>query len=65
MDAKKASEVNKIYNILCEKKLDQFHLWDPEAQGDMCVRIQHRLSVKGLLVNVINVVDDFEKIMED
>lgn len=44
---------------------ENFHLWDAESQGDMCVRIAHRLNVKGMPVNVVNVINDFVQIVED
>jgi hypothetical protein len=44
---------------------ENFHLWDAESQGDMCVQIAHRLKVKGLVVNPVNVINDFKLIVED
>ena len=71
MDAKSVLKVFKVLESNSKKNpegFEFFHMWDADAQGDMCVRIAKRMNARRLVgsaFNTGNIVNQFSLIVED
>jgi hypothetical protein len=77
-EMKESSAILAIYKALEKKSkknpegFEFFHLWDADAQGDMCVRIFKRLSgIRAMWAEASypfsnkNIINEFKLITED
>jgi len=66
MDAKSVLKVFKVLESNSKKNpegFEFFHMWDADAQGDMCVRIVKRMNARRLAFNGGNIVNQFSVIV--